>query len=223
MTQVRTVMLTLNKHRLESSCSGLISSLWYVYEQRAWVCWSLFSLFVWIRDYRGHNLLPHPQQHTRLAPSACWQQQRGWAGERPGLIIVRREAVAQEAKQETNGSTDGLLQTHPWGWQSGRAHAERESERDRQRNRDRQRERERGREELKSFSFSFSSRGSYLCSVITKGQQLLQASLGCRGERRRDSLGITLICKMVHTSPSVCQMGYEMSGDRHVKGILCNC
>lgn len=126
LSQVSTAMLTLDKHRSESSCSGLISCLGYVCTKRMHVCQSLFSLFVWIRVYRGHNLLPHPQQHTRLAQSACWQQQRGWAGERPGLIIDRREAVAQEAKQETNGSTDGLLQTHPWGWQSSRAHAERE-------------------------------------------------------------------------------------------------
>lgn len=129
LTQVSTAMLTLDKHRSESSCSGLISCLWYVCTKRMHVCQTLFSLFVWIRDYRGRNLLPHPQQHTRLTQSACWQQQRGWAGERPGLIIDRREAVAQEAKQETNGSTDGLLQTHPWGWQSSGAHAERQRER----------------------------------------------------------------------------------------------
>lgn len=111
-------------------------------------------------------------------------------------------------------------------------HMQRESGRDRQRNRDtdRQRERER-RGERKTrneepFLF-FSSCGSSSCSVTTKGQQLLQPSPGCcagrERERRRDSPRITLICEMVHTSPSVCQMGYEMSGDRHVKGALRNC
>lgn len=61
----------------------------------------------------GTTSCPTPNSTPALPPSACWQQQRGWAGEGPGLIINRREAVAQEAKQETNRSTDGLLQTHP--------------------------------------------------------------------------------------------------------------
>lgn len=38
---------------------------------------------------------------------------KGRQGKRPGLIVDSRGVVAQEAKQETNGSTDGLLQMHP--------------------------------------------------------------------------------------------------------------
>lgn len=131
----------------------------------------------------GHNLLSQPEQQTRLALRACWQTQRGWAGERPGLIIDWREAVAQEAKQETNGSTDGLLQMHPWGWQSSRPHAEWEWKR--------QTQTERGEigaptEELFLFFFS---RGSSSLSVITKGQQLLQPSRGCMEESEREREG----------------------------------
>lgn len=48
----------------------------------------------------------------------------------------------------------------------------------------RETEKERGGLRLKRF-FPFFSCGSSSCSVITKGQQLLQASLGCCGERQR--------------------------------------
>lgn len=112
LTQVSTAMFTLDKHRLESSCSGLISCLWYVCTKKD-ACLPILIFSLYVNHRLEGTTLPHPQKHTRLVQSACWQQQRGWAGERPGLIIDRREVVAQEAKQETNGSTDGLLQTHP--------------------------------------------------------------------------------------------------------------
>lgn len=73
-------------------------------------------------------------------------------------------------------------------------HMQRESERDRQRNRDghRQREERGGLDDSRAFSLSFLSPGSSSCSVITKGQQLLQPSPGCRGEGERERGDVTL-------------------------------
>lgn len=45
-TQVSTAMLSSDEHGLESSCSGLISRLWYVRTRRTHVCQSPFSLCV---------------------------------------------------------------------------------------------------------------------------------------------------------------------------------
>lgn len=88
-------------------------------------------------------------------------------------------------------------------------HMQSESERDRRRRRE-----EKSGLQLKSFSFSFSLAAPPRFPSSLKDNSFYNLLEGAwrraRGrerEERRDSPRITLICKMVHTSPSVCQLG----------------
>lgn len=88
-------------------------------------------------------------------------------------------------------------------------HMQSESERDRRRRRE-----EKSGLQLKSFSFSFSLAAPPRFPSSLKDNSFYNLLEGAwrraRGrerEERRDSPKITLICKMVHTSPSVCQLG----------------
>lgn len=171
-TQVETAMLILDKRRLENSCSGLISCLWYVlYKKDVWR--SLFSLFVWIRVERVQPPAPPPTS-TPVSPRVpVGSNKEGGQGKgQAWSSIGERRWHRKQSRRQMDQQMVSFRRIPEDDRAEGHIQRERETEK------------ERGGLRLKRF-LPFFSCGSPSCSVITKGQQLLQASLGCCGERQR--------------------------------------
>lgn len=192
-TQVKLVMLTLNKHRSESTCSQLISCL----KKCMWeknLSANSYSLSLCERPgFRGHNLLlrPPPTANPPRLESLLAATKRVGAGKaRPDHRCEGGGGTGSKAGDKWINRWSPSDASPRMTEQQG-TRKERDSDRERQRNRDghRQRVRERRGKERRedsnwrAFPFFFLSCGSSSRSDITKGQQLLQASPGCCGER----------------------------------------
>lgn len=154
-TQVSTALLPSDEHGLESSCSGLISRLWYVRTRRTHVCQSPFSLCVNQR-LEGTTSFPTPNSAPASPRVPVGSNKEGGQGKgQAWSSIGERRQHRRQSRRQMDQQMVSFRRIPEDDRAAG--HMQRESGRDRQRNRDglRQRE-ERGGLRFKSFSLSFS-------------------------------------------------------------------